>query len=427
MTSMTARMRRMVIRWLRDERGSAILFTTGMLFILLAFVGIAVDIAYLTTAHGEVQRSMDAAALAGAGNLGFNDTVFPNARAAAANFGLLNPYRNPNGGTITLNQNAGNAANGNIVLGIYNGLTSTFTPSLDGTMVNAVRCQYSTTIPTTFLRFAGVQSLAINAMSTATSNPPSTIPPTACLFPIAVTQCPFSAGGGSYGSAGCGQPISTFTPSTTNTAAWLSPDPNQGPNNTNIMNAIQAAYAGGSNCSGSQLDAGDQGQVNNGAFNNVFNGTGQQLGLGKCQGGPDPATWNCSGMFNNKFNDGTSHTVNDAQGNPMYSGPGWEVHIAVVQTSCPPGPMNQTLPIMTFTRMVITQVINGGRCVVNNHYSGNIWDQYCTSPDGTVGASANDPSLNAVFGYYECTQEATTPTPIPAPRAAIATRLQLVQ
>ena len=416
-----------VTRSLRDERGSAILFTTGMLFMLLAFVGIAVDIGYLTTAHGEVQRSLDAAALAGAGNLGFNDTVFPTVRSVAANFALLNPYRNPNGGTIALNQNSGNATNGNIVLGIYNGVTGTFTPSVDGTMVNAVRCQYSTTIPTSFLRFAGVQTLPINAMATAVSNPPSTIPPTACLFPIAVTQCPF-ASGGSYGAAGCGQPMSTFTNATVNTAAWLGPAPGVGPNNNNIIDAIQAAYAGGTNCFGTPLDAGEEGEVNNGQFGNVFNGTGSQLGLGRCQGSPtNPAAWNCQGMFNNKFNDGTTHTVKDAQGNTTYSGPGWEVHIAVVQTSCPPGPMNQTLPIMTFTRMVITQVINGGRCVVNNHYSGNLWDQYCTSPDGTVGANANNPNLNAVFGYYECTQENTTPTQIPAPRAALATRLRLAQ
>ena len=425
MTTMTTRVRRIVIHSLRSQRGSAILFTTGMLFILLGFIGIAIDIAYLTTAHGEVQRSLDAAALAGAGNLGFNDTVFPNARAAAANFGLLNPYRNPNGGTITLNQNTSNAANGNIVLGIYNGTTGTFTPSLDGSMVNAVRCQYSTTIPTSFLRFAGLQTLPINAMSTAVSNPPSTIPPTACLFPIAVTQCPF-ASGGNYGAAGCGQPMSTFTSATVNTAAWLNINGTGTPSATDTMSAIQAAAAG-QNCNGSNLDASEQAGTNNGMQASIFNGTGQNLGLGRCQGGQSPASWNCQGLFNNKFNDGTTHTVKDAQGNTTYSGRGWEVHVAVIQTPCPPGAINGDKTIMTFTRMVITQVINGGRCVVSNHYSGNLWDQYCTSPDGTVGANANNPNLNAVFGYYECAKEEAPPVQIPAPRAALATRLRLAQ
>jgi len=37
---------------------------------------------------------MEAAALAGAGKLGFNDTVFPTARQFARQYGQLNPHHN---------------------------------------------------------------------------------------------------------------------------------------------------------------------------------------------------------------------------------------------------------------------------------------------------------------------------------------------
>ena len=67
----------------KEERGSAVLLAFGFLIFLLAMGGIAIDVAYQMTATGEAQRSMEAAALAGAGKLGFDNTAFPGARAAA--------------------------------------------------------------------------------------------------------------------------------------------------------------------------------------------------------------------------------------------------------------------------------------------------------------------------------------------------------
>ena len=73
----------MIRRVLTEERGTAVLLTIGFMVFLLAMVGFAVDIAYQMTAIGELERSMEAAALAGAGKLGFDDTVFPTARQFA--------------------------------------------------------------------------------------------------------------------------------------------------------------------------------------------------------------------------------------------------------------------------------------------------------------------------------------------------------
>ena len=161
----------MIRRLLRNERGTAVLLTLGFMIFLLAMVGFAVDLGYQMTATGELERSMEAAALAGAGKLGFNDTAFPTARQFAQQYGQLNPHHNtPFGSMINLGLNPGNAANGNIVLGVWD--SNAFTPSLDGTVVNAVRCQMATQVQTSFLRVIGIPTLPISASAVAVANPP---------------------------------------------------------------------------------------------------------------------------------------------------------------------------------------------------------------------------------------------------------------
>ncbi len=108
----------MRLQWLRDrlhnERGSVLLFTFTLLVFLLVMGGFAMDFAFQAAARTELQRSIDAAALAGAGKLGFDDTVFPTARAFARDYGTRNPTRT---GPVTLSLNTPNDPAGNIVLG----------------------------------------------------------------------------------------------------------------------------------------------------------------------------------------------------------------------------------------------------------------------------------------------------------------------
>jgi hypothetical protein len=396
-----------------DERGSVLIWVTMALASLLMFAGLAMDIAYLSVARGELQRSLDAAALAGAGKLGFNDLVFPTVRSFAANFATLNPYRYPGGATITLNQNAGNAPNGNIVLGIWNG--SSFTPSLDGTVVNAVRCQWSTQVPTSFLRLLGINTLNVSADAIAIASAPSIVPPGECVFPIGLTQCPFQNASG-MGSQGCGT-VATFIDSSaqggSNTAAWVNLTGTGNPNASLTRQAIAAAFNGG--CGGS-LPAGNQIGANNGMQQSVYSD------LSNCNAQGD----NCQGYFNTKYDASPVHTVTDADGNPLYQGKGWDVYVPVIQTECPAGPINQNHLILTYTRFVIAQVINGGYCGVANHTPGNPWDSLCPAPNGTAGS--RDPNLRAIFGYYNCVVfEGVPPVPPPAPIAALADHVKLVQ
>ncbi len=394
-------------RWARDQRGSILLFTTILVVPLMIIIGgLAMDLAYYGTVDDELQRSMDSAALAGAGKLGFNDTFFPAARQWARDYALLNPYRT---GSVNLDLNTANNPSGNIVLGIWNG--STFAPSLDGTQVNAVQCRFATTVPTSFLRLIGVNSLNSGAMAIAWAAQPATTPPNACVFPVGLSSCFF---GGST-SLGCGATVAFHSSSDestvgANTAAWVNMTGPGNPNANSTLAAVQAAASGA--CSGTTLNTGDEVGANNGVFSSVINYLMDE--------------------FPNIYNSSPPDiTVLHQDGTPAYIGHGWEVHVPVINTgtTCPPGAINADLPIVGWTRFVITQVHNGGTCAVANHWAGNPWDAHCLASQNGTASSPLPPGYNGmkgIFGYYDCQYDPAPPTPIPGPITATA-KLKLVK
>ena len=410
-------------RWLWNEKGNVLLFTTALGGpLMIIFGGLALDLAHLGTADDELQRSLDAAALAGAGKLGFDSTVFPAARASAQNYALLNPIRtppyppsataDPTWASVNLNLNTANAANGDIVLGHWDG--ASFTPTLTGTEVNAVLCRYQTTVPMTFLRLLGFTNLPVSGEAIAWATQPVTPPQDECVFPIALSSCFF---GGST-SAGCGATV-TFISSASgsavggNTAAWASIVPGQAANDANILAQVKTA-AGGA-CSGAGLSTGDNEPVNNGQLNNVVNWLM----------GNDP------NAFPAKYAASPELVVKKADGTDAYRGKGWEVYVPVINTggACPPAAINGSLPIVGWTRFVITQVQGkNGQCAVANHWSGNPWDAHCfTTKNGTA---TNLPpgwsGQTGLFGYYDCKYSPAPPSTTAGPITATA-RLRLVR
>ncbi len=413
--------------WLRgNERGSVLLFMLGTLFFLLVFGGFAIDLAFYSTAKSELQRSMDAAALAGAGQLGLNDSVFGAVRLEAQKFALLNPTRanlselNPTG-AINLPLNTGNAdPNGEITLGVWDGTSFTANIPPDGSTVNAVRCQYATEVPTAFLGILGpdLNNLRVAAQAIAIGNPPNSLPPGACMFPMGVTACQF-LDADEYTSQGCGTAM-TFASSSgqppntqagTNTAGWINLDGPGTPNANSLQAAITAAADGGT-CNSSPT-AGDP--------------------LGSNNGMTQPVVNLLETIFMTKYDEsvasGVKITTHDFENNPTYMGFGWEVGVAVLDTDttgCPPQAINQTFQISTVARFVITQVINFGECAVANDADTNSWD-ICPPPMNPDGPP-KDPSLRAIFGYFECQDfDDTVPTTTPSPRAGLADGRRLVQ
>ena len=403
-----------------DQRGTAWVLTIILMLSLLAVGGLAIDTMHAVAVRNELQKTMDAAALAGAGNLGFSASLFPTARAASQTYAGLNPY---SGGAITLGLNTGNATTGDIVLGLYKAADGSFTPTLDPTFVNAVQCRTSQVMTTSFLGLIGWPSLTISADAIGVASPPASIPPNGCLFPMGVTECPFISGG-SYGTSGCGQPFSTQSPSTTNTSAWIQTsgsfaDPSgvsTPPANQTLAGINAAAGA----CNGTTLKVGEYVGTNNGQQAVEYSGNGQTDGLGTC----NSSGAGCHGVFVNKFNASSTITLKDKNDNTTYEGKGWEVYVPILKTPCPPGPITGAAQIVTFGRVIITQVIDQGYCTVANHYSGNLWDNMCPAPNGL--APSRNSSLRAVFGYYDCQKFDAPPVPV-APVAALGTRLRLVK
>ncbi len=393
----------------RNQGGSVLLFVVALLPMFLALGGIAVDLAYFAEAKGELQRSLDAAALAGAGKLGFDATVFSTVRTFAQTYAQRNPYRDLNSATSltapSLNLNTANAPTGNIVLGAWdptqpNGIGTglKFSPSLDGTIVNAVLCQTQATIPTTFLRLIGVDTLSLTAQAVGVSNPPGGVPQGFSLFPIAVSGCAFTGNS----SVGCGAPVQ-FSPTPANTAAWANINGLGNPSASVIQTALDNVVAG--TPQGQQFHVGDLIGANNGMIDSVF----------------DHLATDFVPQFNASAS--TPITVKDSSGNVIYTGQGWRVLLPVIQTPCPTaGAINSNVVILGFSYLTITQVIDKGKCMVVNHNPpGNPWDPLC-GPPPTVS-----PSFRALYGFYTCDIVPSPPVAIPGPRTALGSRMKLVQ
>jgi Flp pilus assembly protein TadG len=405
----------MRLGWLRDQRGSILLFTTVLVVPLMIIVGgLALDLSYYGTVDDELQRAMDAAALAGAGKLGFDSSVFPTVRSFAQSYASINHFKT---GTITLDLNTANNPDGNIVLGIWN--AGTFTPSLDGSKVNAVRCQYSTTVPTSFLRLIGINSLATAAGAVAIANPPVTPGCGTPILPIAVAPCAFQdAGTGAFNNSnGCGTGITWISssgggsqntcnqpdaPQTCNTAAWASLDGTSNPNPPYLKPAIQNAGSPNPTCNVT-VGSGQTTTIQNGMDNNVFKTLRDTFVAERATQTPLP-----------------SGDVLKADGSVAYSASngGWETGVMVVQSNCPPQAMTGQRQILTYSKFVVTQIFDQGNgCVVSPN----------TDPQAAAYCSTSHPNWRIVFGYFRCDQLGNMATLDPVPRAALAQKLRLVR
>jgi len=408
---------------LHNERGNVLLFTFTLLILLLVMGGFAIDFAFQAAARTELQRSVDAAALAGAGKLGFDDTVFGTARAFARDYGIRNPIRT---GTVELDLNdtvrvqdgqtlQPNDENGNIVLGIWN--AGTFTPSLAGNQVNAVRCQIQTTIPTSFLRLLNIPTLPIAASAVAVSNPPMLPGCGTPILPIAVTPCAFyDAGTGQFNNSnGCGTGLTWISSNnicdnspgssqSCNSAAWASLD---GTNWTSNQHQSAIANAGLENpACNATAPAGTNTYLDNGMVQPTFNLLRETFRTERTT--PLPG----------------GDIIRIVNGSPTVAYPasagGWEVGVMMVSTTCTPGPGPLTGPrqITHYTKFVVTQIFdqNAG-CVVTPN----------ADPQAAAYCGTSDPSLRAVFGYFRCDTLGQVATLDPVPRSSLATRLRLVK
>lgn len=120
-----------------QRRGGYVLVLVMLLFlVLLGFAGLALDTALVRTTGQELQAAADSAALAAAERIRDDDAAsdWPLVRQAGVACAAANSAAND---SVTIGDNAGNGAGGDIVLGIWDHTARTFTP--DSEAPNAVR------------------------------------------------------------------------------------------------------------------------------------------------------------------------------------------------------------------------------------------------------------------------------------------------
>jgi hypothetical protein len=134
--------------------------------------------------------------------------------------------------------------------------------------------------------------------------------------------------------------------------------------------------------------------------------------------------------FNNSVARNTTYTIKDVQNNVVYSGPGWEVYVPVIQTACNADGTTQAIQgdhtLVGWTRFVMTQAYDttgqSTGCAVSNPYD-TATAGYCTNPPPELNGGAS----RSIFGYYDCGIIPSPPTLDPVPRAALGNRLRLVK
>ena len=140
----------------RDQRGAVAVLVGVMLFALVAFSAIVVDLGYLFYAQRSLQASADAAALAGAQNI--NAGAGGTAISTAISYSGVSGNKNANANlTVTM-------ASGYPQLKCF---TTTGVPCTGPDSANAIVVVEQATVPLYFARVLGINTWQISATSTA--------------------------------------------------------------------------------------------------------------------------------------------------------------------------------------------------------------------------------------------------------------------
>lgn len=131
----TSRLARLSPAVPKRNEGIASIWVILAFMMLLIFVALAIDTAYVLTVGNQLQNAADAGALAGAQFLRSN---FDRVRSAAQSAAAANSAA---GQSVQLALNTSNSSDGDIVVGFFDEATETFTPSLAGVNACQVRAR----------------------------------------------------------------------------------------------------------------------------------------------------------------------------------------------------------------------------------------------------------------------------------------------
>ncbi|WP_394831295.1 pilus assembly protein TadG-related protein [Pendulispora rubella] len=199
-----------VRRRARQRGAISVWFALVLVFVLGAFVALAVDVGHLWLVRSELQNAADSAALAGVRDLNGLATQYPFALSAARTYGDANQAN----GTYA------NIDPADVTLGRWDLDNRTFTPTLlPPYAVNAVRVTARRTaakgnaIDMYFAQLLGIGSQDVTAQAVAVGGGPSST----CGFVVALPSCSIFD---SLGNLNCGASL-TFNSNGNNAAFTL--------------------------------------------------------------------------------------------------------------------------------------------------------------------------------------------------------------
>jgi Flp pilus assembly protein TadG len=113
-----------------SRRGAIAIYVAIAAFLLIGFLGLSLDFAYLRSTTQELQAAADAAALAAAQELENDgpETMYALVRQAALDVALANSTANDG---VQLDPNTANDPAGDVVIGVWDSTTGTFTPTTE--------------------------------------------------------------------------------------------------------------------------------------------------------------------------------------------------------------------------------------------------------------------------------------------------------
>jgi len=206
----------------RREAGFVAIFVAILAVLIIGFLGLAVDSGHVQAASQQLQDAADSAALAGAvklaGETNSTGGGYPLTRAAAVSMAALNRAA---GDAVVIDSNTGNDAAGDIVVGTWNPLTSTFTPGT--TLPNAVKVVARRTASAPggalALNFGGVvgvtsSDVSRNAIATFTSS----TSPYIHVLDAAAASALYISGNAVLGASGGRVQVNSTSPTALNAA-----------------------------------------------------------------------------------------------------------------------------------------------------------------------------------------------------------------
>lgn len=177
-------------RTLKNRSGIAVVYLALLLFVLVGFAALTIDLGYFYVVKGQLQNAADAAALAGGsalkGNVGTNP--FSNessARLRAQYFASRNSAENS---SVALDLNSSNSTTGDIIIGCWDKLTNTMNTGCtipNSVQVNARRSTDAgvgaTPVNTFFGKIFNKDTVNIGTTAVAQRPTKPTIPLAHCL------------------------------------------------------------------------------------------------------------------------------------------------------------------------------------------------------------------------------------------------------